>query len=327
MSVDVGESFYVRLDSGNVKSKELWSENSPTVFRNLLANPLNLKPRAGYRWHVALADIIMPNSFYNIDKNMLDIKYEIGIKEGSYLGAYFGVPITIPEGYYDPLSFARVITGAVIRHKFEFYQEIRNHRSALWGLITRNKQDIDPAKEKDFAEPVKFKMEYVPLTKRFSVTVNENIHERLVIGNHRLKSMLGHGGHGEDTLTINKTGELSLPANLNRFYDKLFVSCDIVKYSMIGNEMMPILRIIPLDQLLNDTYSSLTVYKGAVPQISHHTFNPNFAHLQYYPVSEEIVKSITILLSNEDGKEYIFDPETTDSTFVTLHFVCMKNKF
>ena len=137
------ESFYVRLDSGNEASKELWDENSPTVFRNLLANPLCLPSSSTHEWMVALADIIIPNCFYNIDEDMLDIRYQVGpIEDAHSRGIAIQKKLYIPIGFYDPYTFAKVLNLAFARERAGVYKELKSEATELWKLMMKDKTQV-----------------------------------------------------------------------------------------------------------------------------------------------------------------------------------------
>lgn len=305
-------SFYVRLDSANGFSNTLWPDNSSTSFKNLLPNPLVLPRAVGFEWQVALADLILPNGFYNIPKHMTKFVHVLNpvvtLREGPIY-----TPFYIPPGFYDPISFVNAINDAFEKVKPDTYDRIKMEYAAVWRFM-KGEQVV----EGEYDEPLKFKMRYLPVSKEYSIRLNLSLFEHLMIENDDLRHTMGC-----QTLAtvLRNNGPLGFPCNMNRFFANLFVSCDIVKYSIIGNQMSPILRVFQLSSLLNQTYQSTVTGRTSMnTSMAPAMLSPNIQRRQYYPVSEEVIKAIGLHLSNENGKTFHFDNSVRDGTFATLHF-------
>lgn len=310
----IGGSFYVRIDSGNVFSNDNFLDNSSTSFKNLLPNPLVLTRERGYEWQVALADLVIPNGFYNIPENLTRFTHQINTLYYSpgppnYLISNF----KIPAGFYDPVSFVAAVNKAFEEKKPSIYIEIQTKYPRLWEEITGGELE-----EGKYEEQLKFKIRYSPETRRYSLRLNENIDEALKLYNSDLRHTLGCSTLD---VVLKENGPLAFPCNMNRFYANLFVSCDIVKYSIIGNQMSPLIGVFHLSSMLNKTYDSALAGRSTLnTRLSEPLLSPNIQRRQYYPVKDEVIKSIGLHLSNEDGKIFHFDHTVRDSTLATLHF-------
>ena len=171
----------------------------------------------------------------------------------------------------------------------------------------------------ELKEPFQFKMEYNPLSKKYSLRLNEDLGEMMIIDNDKLRHTLGCKTMDR---YITESGSFDFPCNMNRYYSLLFVSSDILDYTMISNQMVPLLRVIPLENELNQRIHSLS--EDEDHYLSPSMFNPHFERLEYYPVSSDNIKTIALNLSTELGTPLTLESKSRDATFATLHFIRTK---
>lgn len=68
--------FYIHLES-SLDPKGIFKNNNPATFSVFLPDTIKLENKNNYQWQVALEQISIPNSFYNISGNEVSITYEI----------------------------------------------------------------------------------------------------------------------------------------------------------------------------------------------------------------------------------------------------------
>ena len=62
----MSESFYIHLESAKLKGVE---NNTPSEFYINFTDPIVLLPKEGYKWEVALEEIVIPNALNNITQD------------------------------------------------------------------------------------------------------------------------------------------------------------------------------------------------------------------------------------------------------------------
>lgn len=87
-------------------------------------------------------------------------------------------------------------------------------------------------------------------------------------------------------------------SNHNDIVDIAFVYTDIIQTRLIGNQLSRVLKVIPLKN-----NQDLVTFKN----------------IEYYPLQTNILKDISILITNGSGKKIDFKKSITP-TFCTLHF-------
>jgi hypothetical protein len=200
----------------------------------------------------------------------------------------------------------------------------KRSRDDVSKLLVRRRRALSAGEgsdemDKDFVHPLQFHFDYDSTRKQFVLSLNVNIGESLIIDNDRLRHTLGCA-----TLPtyINQPGPLGFTCNMNRYHSLLFVTSDILDYTMVSNQMIPLLRVVPLEPELTQTIPSLGTQADSFRSPS--MFNPHFERLEYYPITKHDIKSIGLTLSNETGSLITLDSNTRDATFATLHFVQIK---
>lgn len=297
---------YITLDSNNSESKIIFKDNDQCSFSNVLQNPLVLpqNDETGnlIRWEIALDQLILANGFHNITSDLCSFKYGFSYDDNKKVKE---IEILIPPGFYDPLTYTSAIN-------FKIHQ---------WKLDEKQKNNEEHF-SKDYLHKLdqcKFNLDFAIEKRAFTLQLNESINEYIELHHEKLRHMWGDK---EMEVKITKSGPLHFSANLNRFYSHIFVTSDIVGYSIVGSQQIPLLRIVHLAGELIKNYSSLLSKpinksnRRFLLPLNH--FNPSFERLQYVPLNNFDIKSINITMTNIDGNKFEFQ-KGTDGTIIVLH--------
>ena len=331
------DSFYLHLNSKDVSSQKLYRENTATVFRNVLHHPLSLNSTSDYYWEVALVDLIIPNGFFNVTQDMTEISLAIEKEGGSYV--ILRPPIEIPPGFYDPYSYCLAINEECRRMKPKMYKFLKNKQPAIWSKITGLSKEegtnvgVFQNSWPNYKKQLEFEISYIPQNMRFMINTNKSLGEIALIGHASMRDILGFKFKNTKAPLITfKNAKTPLitdqimgeqAADFCKFYNNMYVYCDIVKYSLIGSQIAPILRVFHLGSILLSTFNSSNSgsrEKATSTQLRHPNLNPSFMHRQYVEVNSNLIKEITISMNNVDGTPFYINSESENGTFITLHF-------
>lgn len=283
-------SFYIHLAS-NVKDP--LDKNTISNFTTKLSTVLRLDRS----WAVGLAEISYSKSFYNINKIQ-----EISLYDDN--GSYYWLPDSIIKaGYYDNATelvnlvnkklarlFSDVINTSLLPAKIEYpryrYDEFSrrieaiptelNDGTSVFPYVDVELQDV-------FGFPKQERVEYYTGRKRRDPVI-------LNLPDELLKTGLNTSHAPKAIRTVDIT------AGVN----ELFVYCNIVKHSLVGDTTAQLLRIVPIPKT---GFGEVIVKTYDTPH--------------YFPLIADEIESIEIDLKDENGQRVNF---SDGRVIVVLHF-------
>ena len=103
---------------------------------------------------------------------------------------------------------------------------------------------------------------------------------------------------GSSTKTTNFSGYF----DPHRAYDSLWIYSNVCSYRMVGETLVPLLRVVPVDKKKRETSSIL---------------HKSFGTPQYFPISQNYIHTIDVYITDTQGKPIPFNP---GQVVATLHF-------
>jgi hypothetical protein len=256
-------------------------------------------------------DINKKGKFFDLIKILDDEKYQLEIKRAAVKSG----------GYEYPLKYVRVEGTDVKRKELEITKDESGlivealepgYKYELWGIKTRYPADkielitLKPGyystEEKLCSElnqllhgRASFEMENVDAEKYFLLkTLADNTRLELMNGLHYI---LGYG----KTLLDREVFRAMKTSDLARGSFVMFIYCNIVDTSMVGNVEAPLLRTVHIQK----TERGSTV---------NHLFNPGF-HIR---VNKTYINEIEVDIRTDSGEAFPFAKD--GKTILTLHF-------
>ena len=239
LNMDEDKSLVLYLPSNVVSQR--YVSNTPSHFKIPLAEPLNFHDP--HNREVSLSELYFPSLYYNIsqDNNSnLTIQYHIK-------GVVHTKNITILQDHYDPASYVKEVNKEIkkIKHKFTATSEPK----VLF----------------------KGRLEYNPNSRKITLVLNNHLEAMTFYGDD-FRNMLGlekANDPGDLTMTF-KEDELCSMREYYKFPKScsfnykgahIYVSSSLVKDSIVGNVIAPIIRVVGLeDQPKSETiHRELTV--------------------------------------------------------------------
>lgn len=171
----------------------------------------------------------------------------------------------------------------------------------------------------------KLKFEYIlsPF-KKFHITLNKDKEKIFFKEDEKLHEVLGF----ENKILEEGLNVSNIVTTMNKHNGLLFVYCNLVDYSAVASQSVPLLKLFNITDLLRATSVKIDTIEGHEVQgwgpNQHHVnhldyINLTINRLHYYPIHSTLIKDISIDLRNSDG--YVFKFEKTFlNTVITLHF-------
>ena len=253
--------FYMTLPSNS--SMEYFPDNKVNNFVTKLPKHIQLEGR----WEVALVEVQFPFNFYTVNEGEETITLRLFERPDDV------IKILISPGYYT------------------------NPPTLITKINMRIEQDVGP-------DRVKF--EYDSLINRVRVTTRECS----VSVSETLRRIMGFSQKSINNLPVNEISWSRNDFNLNRSLapfstdmnhgiHSVYVYCDIVERRIVGDALVPLLRVVP-------THAR----HGDIVHIA-------FSNHHYIPVHSKNFETIHIYLSDDSGKLVAFDG---GRCVTTLHF-------
>ena len=161
------------------------------------------------------------------------------------------------------------------------------HYSTIEDVIA--KMDELVAKDQRFKDDVKFTYD------SFSRKVTVHLENNTGISLRDISYLLGFSG----PRVISKTVTAEREADIEDGLHDLYIYCDIVKAQYVGNALVPLLRIAPVEGVDGQRISK------------------SFLHPQYIPVDRKVFETIEINIKRDTGESVSFE---FGKVLLTLHF-------
>lgn len=252
--------FYLTLPSNS--SMDVYPENTMANFKTKLPSRVELTGR----WEVGLVEIQYPHSWYNLSEvEELIITPAVSEEEGTPMASGEPYIIRIPPGYYP------TITDLTKRIEEEI------GRAMSWGK-KRNKNIFD---YDDITRKVSVKLTKNPFP--FSLTLSATIQRIL--------------GFESNTLHVGTT-EGVMGVDMDPLHS-IYVYCDLVEKRVVGDKMVPLLRVIPAEGNHGEMVTRI------------------YENVHYVPIQLKSFEGVEIDIRDNTGVSVPFERGTLN---VTLHF-------
>ena len=270
--------FYLTLPSNSLSK---YYDNTLTKFTTKLLSSVSLSGD----WEVGLAEITFPRTWYTIDNR----------------GAHFSV-----EKIKPPRSSNAILTTAETEEMREFkiswgyYESVQSVVKEMNDVMERQIPTTKTAVQKK--EEKKFMFNSV----NRKVVIRMQEYESLTLSQ-TLSSILGVTGTGVDNLnpspSVYKGDKV---CDINRGRTALYVYCDILEYTLVGDTKVPLLRIVPAEGQNGETIHRV------------------FEEPRYIPLQKKNFDSIEIDIRDDLGNLIPFE---SGKLVVTLHFRQAQNAY
>lgn len=307
--VSCKDSFYLFLPSDCDVKGIFIEENKRSNYKVPLPDPVDM---GNDSWEVGLSEIFVPNYIHNIFPPFNVI--ELGWKTRYNETVDFRLPI--PPGTYDAGQLASAINDSIAELnerllKKKKVREMRAAKASSRGEGPPPKRTLREASsdeegsesgekgdgEEDAGEYWNFhgKVKYDEVTKKFAFLMRQR--EFFRFNYSRLRSIMGFKDFASLSSTIITPPPipkkpqwmyLENPAYLNQYSQYLYVYCDVVSYSMVGNHSAPILRVVNVMHGRNDGKDVL---------------HKSYEIPHYYKVARNQLKVINIQLCDGLGEK------------------------
>ena len=269
-------SFYLTLPSNS--SFDYFPRNNPSHFITKLPQEINLD--ADYE--VGLSEIQFNNTYVTSKKNSIFLHYESPSEEDQASPDYINRKIvedgfTGSGGYtFEPPVFHQIILPS--------------------GVFASNKDFVKQLNEK-IKEKIQEKViiYYNSSSKTVTIKIKE-VGARVRLSN-TLHSIFGY--EPEITFTGPSQTESYRPMDIYQDFKSIFVYSDIVSPRAVGDQMVPLLRTLPISNQKLDIYHQI------------------FIKPHYIPISRRNFHTLEVLLSTDSGLTL---PVSNGHSIVTLHF-------
>jgi hypothetical protein len=272
--------FYVTLDSG--ASPDYFEKNRISDFRNKLSVPIKLEHGM---YEVALVECSYIHSAKVIDRNETLFKYKIFDRKQQGKGKGIAEKVKAYYSVYDENGLISVLNDSnKVAIKFRKYED------TYIELLHFERFDLS----------LEFSEKLMGILGHKSLTGFKNVTDEYSDEENEKSASASEGGvdpsEFDHYLYYRTKNKLELRAGQTR----IFVYCDIIKPSHVGNTMAPLLR-----SFMNSGQSHGT------------NITKSFDHLQYFDLRFPEFEMIHVYIKNECGDPILFESGTFS---LTLHF-------
>lgn len=277
--------FYLTLPSNS--SMRYSSNNTVTHFITHLPNTISLSGD----WEVGLIEICYPHSWNNIEKEECEFTYSQVPKmhADGFLWPSFRKTVQIPCGYYESIAdIVQIINENILEAALKY--SLTRYPKFKYDPITKIlKGDINLGASIEFSTPLAFIL---------GIHEPENPIRNVNYGKYQ---------HEEHWETFNKVWdevpnldwESEYIGDINRGFSYIYVYCNLLEHTLVGDTKAPLLRIVNIDGKSGDTAHSI------------------YDNVLYVPLHQKSFDSIEIDMRNDSGHSIPFQ---YGKSFVTLHF-------
>lgn len=287
----MSNSFYITLPS-NVKSD--FFDNTAANFKTKLAQRIDLKGD----WEVGLASISYTNSWYNLqNQGTINIKYFNGTAH-----TLFEQPVVIYQGRYDTindlinlinLKFSKMQESYPSMKLPELYLEEKSKIVSIKLGLLRNRF-VFPELSENICNMLGFKKK----------SIDERAGTQLLEYAEELNAQPDET-RGEYDPPEAPTKKIKIHAdkifNLSLGYNSIYVYCDVVKHSFVGDSLSPLLRFVEIPP--NYSYGEQVVC--------------TYPDTHYIPLITNEFETIEIAIRNDIGD---LMPFVSGRSIIVLHF-------
>ena len=256
--------FYITLPSNTI------GNNLSSDFRVHLPDTIHLNGE----WEVGLAEIMYVKSWNNLTQT--------GIQLGFVLANEVNIWMRIPNGHYDSIDqLIQAIHNTIKEYSERYKIPFEGEKEEMYHTLVAK-----------LPESVKFGYDYIQ--KRVVLKMNTKyVHEAKVYG--ELQYMLGFS-----TNFLYGSSEIAhYPVDIRGGIDALYVYCDLVENTVVGNIRAPLLRVVAV----RGNYSDVV---DEIYQVPHYT-----------PVLKKEFNSVQITIKDDRNRTI---PFAYGKTLVKLHF-------
>ena len=283
MAIKPQDPFYVFLPS-DPDPEGIYRESNAARFTVPLRPPVQLDEN----WEMGLVEIFYPAFRYNITEpdNTLKVTYFKTInreRSGKLISEETEKIITIPEGWYTPQDFIRMVNK-------QFHKKIR---------------------EKERSPQFGGKLDFSYVTQKIGLWMHPG--EGINVTSPKLRRILGFEPIKDEQVGIHLIGrsfdenidladEPSGEVDMEVFGSRMFVYTNVTEYSYVGGIMVPILRAVTL---------------AGRPEPGSHTMHRIYENVQYHGLRLTHIDRIETILANEFAEEL---PFMHGNSMLVIHF-------
>ncbi len=282
--------FYLTLPSNS--SQQFFPDNTLTEFTTKLPSTIELTNE----WEVGLAEIMFPRSWYTIPEEGLIIEIDYRKCDPEWSTRMTG---KLERG--EAISEREAHTSVEIKLRGGFYKTMEEIQQEL---KLSAKAAYAAAGVDEMISPPSFY--YNPVSRRMHVTVPAGARIDFPLS---LGDMLGLTP--EQITMCNKTRENipvigNLPCDLHSEVHALYVYCDLLQYTHVGDIKAPLLRVVASG---GETGDVITRY---------------YERPRYVPLQKKSFDTVQLVIRNDLGEKILF---AGGKVLVTLHFRRVHNQY
>lgn len=277
--------FYLTLPSNS--SEKYYPNNTLTHFFTKLHNDIALSGE----WEVALADIMYPRNWYNVNEQSMRIscgsctKVVPDFPPEDDTSPSYDVHVSIPSGYYNSVSeLVDVLNSSITRA----YKKPISPWST--GGVDRF---VDQTAWPKFRYNFQNRKVILTLPPNATIQFSEKLYRILGIDASRKSS---------NEMNIKSMRAADIEAGLHAIY----IYCDVLECVPVGDTMAPLLRIVEVG--------------GVAGEMMHLQYDQP----RYVPLQKKTFDSIEIDIRDDAGDSIPFD---SGKLIVTLHFRRAKDSY
>ncbi len=245
----------------NNSSEKYYPDNSQSHFKIYLPKELNFETK----YEVALLELMYNHHFYNLIDQWIEISY-------TKSGESKKIKINLVDGYYSNTE--------------ELIEEINDTIKTNSSIHKSIKSKIN--------------IEYSELTKKTTFTIKSNVNLIVIKLSEKLSKFFGIEINNKDNHEAAETFVSNYPCDVFRGLHSMYVYTNIIERQIVGDSLVPLLRIIGIDNKNKDEHVTV-----------------RFNNLRYLPISLNNIRTIEIDLRNEYGERLPFQSGTV---IASLHF-------
>jgi len=245
-------------------------------------------------WEVGLAEIMFPRSWYTIPEEGVVIEVDYGMCNPERR-----TRMAEREARGEDIPVKEYNTRVEIELRGGFYKTMED----LQQELKRSLKAAFDAVDKTIILPTFY---YNPVSKRMHITVPVGIFIRFPSS---LESILGLTP--EQNYICNRTGEIlsvigNLPCNIQTGVHALYVYCDLLQYTHVGDIKAPLLRVVASG---GETGDVITRY---------------YERPRYVPLQKKSFDTVQLIIRDDLGEKILF---ASGKVLVTLHFRRVHNQY
>ena len=261
---EMDKSFYVTLSS-NVDSN-IFPDNALTHFFNKLPYTVDLSDDD---WEVGLAEIQFPFNWHNVQRGEIYMTLET-----------------------ERRDFTPGLDGEIVRD-METAKLHAGHYATPQTLVEYLNKMMSIIAVPSLQNTVTFR--YLEANRRISIRKKENVTIKM---SPKLLRILGFRNYDPYIVTHNARGDEEVDVSDGLHH--LFVYTNAAEYRIVGHSLLPLLRIVPVDD----------VKPGANKVVK-------FENVHYIPARRQLFEALEINITSTTGQPIPFE---RGQVLVTLHF-------